>query len=1538
MIRLSLLALANLMIVVYLPSAGAQTPNSENHWAFRPLDPGPIPGVKDTAWLKTPLDRYILSRLEKAGLRPNPAASRQALIRRVTYDLTGVPPTVDEVKAFLGDKDPHAYAHLVDRLLSSPRYGERWGRHWLDVVRYADSNDLRAIGARHDITETYRYRDWVVRSLNSDLPYNRFMMNQVAGDLLPGPLGGPVHRDGIIATGMLAFGVWGPGDSDGEKMHTDMVDDMINVTTRAFLGLTVACARCHDHKFDPISQADYYALAGVFFSSEIAPPGTSAPWVKIPLVTATAVERYNHLENQRKLAIEERKAQRAEYRDTIYQSLLETYVPETTRYLDAAYRYLSRPVDEEGLTVEDFALREDQVTAPHPGRILLMVGNADPLRSGDLEFATHLRRRGHQVTHFVPLRATAAEQYEAAMAHDIVVISESIAAASVRFTGPRSLKNVPRPILSFEPYMFPHAGWTGKSIHVDYGLTGVPTVAELGLEQLQHSLTIHPSQHAMTLGLSGQVRVYEDAYTVSWGRTGSDAHVIGSVDPAGRYPALFVYETKAKLFDGTTAPANRIGLYLGQQGLGNPLAPDSLNWGNLTRAGIALIDAAIEYSIQPDQISRPDPSVLSKNTSTKRPLRGDALAQWLDFLRHPLQPDTLPAMTAFDSQAWAQEGIYRWHTGPTTPYALLNTRERHYNVPSLVANTFYGRILYAEGDVQAGHQRYQAGKVHLTTDDGAPSDGIMSLLFRAPRNGQYDFTIQITNRVEAETKRDPFYHIIVQNKLRDQGCLRGHEATRTFRYRNLSLAAGDAVEICASGGGETFPLAVMETDVVAVSGAERWDAAKEFHSPNPGSPLVSEKNPLPGNVWEYGYRKMQGELSGSWATMNPTLFQHLNDATESGPTHHGAADSGADLNNWSTPATGRLPARSVALHPGPQSDVGVEWQAPRATQIQLEGVVQDLQAMGDGVRWDLQYRPGATPFTLAAGVVSQGSGHRFTKSAQEASLINLAVGKGDILRLILSPRENAVADITGVSLTILELTGERQQWDLSDALLTTTSLDTTQPNTPWRLIHRPRTVLRRPAEKPTDKVAHGRPHATLQRGANPAKQLSDWFLTQGLPPPPGKQEPSDLDHSLAQLDFELRALLENLKNTPEDRAAVVLASPIARLYIDLVSDTGPFRFTTRNDKQLLPPAALEQIQRFRAEENSLVNNATPMYPVAMGAREGGPKGTPYHGFNDARIHERGHYAHLGDVVPRGVPGFLSIGKRRTVPKQQSGRRQLAEWIADPANPLPARVMMNRLWLHHFGAGLVRTPGNFGSLGEAPTHPQLLDHLSHQLLHRDWSIKQMHRELLLSATYQQSTAYLPRKSAEDPTNRLWGRMLVRRLEAEAIRDTLLAVSQTLDWRMGGPVTRKREPDADALSFRRALYLMTNRSDKSGFRFLFDAADPESVVDQRTVSTVAPQSLFLMNHPFVLQLLPPMAERASRGLAYDSSDAELAGTIDHLYLSLFARTATRKEQTLGIELIRRQVAAAPNNHKLTAFKSAWQQYCQVLLCTNELIYLN
>jgi hypothetical protein len=293
------------------PNARSFTEEEKGFWAYQPMKeiapPGAAPQAADETWAQSPIDRFILRKLEEKNLKPAPAADKLTLLRRATLDLTGLPPTENEMRDFLADRSPEAFKKVVERLLASPRYGERWGRHWLDVARYADStgND-----EDHRYPHAWKYRDYVIESFNNDLPYDQFIREQVAGDLLPAKDGGEVNRRGIIATGFLALGPKAIAQQDKKKMLYDVYDEQVDVTTKAFLGLTVSCARCHDHKFDPILTKDYYAMIGMFASTRsfTNPESHVSVVLEKPLVPKDEFERYKvarreHQAKERRLRI-----------------------------------------------------------------------------------------------------------------------------------------------------------------------------------------------------------------------------------------------------------------------------------------------------------------------------------------------------------------------------------------------------------------------------------------------------------------------------------------------------------------------------------------------------------------------------------------------------------------------------------------------------------------------------------------------------------------------------------------------------------------------------------------------------------------------------------------------------------------------------------------------------------------------------------------------------------------------------------------------------------------------------------------------------------------------------------------------------------------------------------------------------------------------------------------------------------------------------------------------------------------------------------
>lgn len=292
-------------------------------WSIQPLNMPAKPAIKDAAWAATDIDKFVLAKLEKEGLKPAAMADKRTLLRRVTYDLTGLPPTYEEIQAFEADKSPNAYEKVIDRLLQSPRYGEKWARHWMDVVRYAE--DDYNVGGRPDRTEkyphAYHYRDWLIKAINEDLPYDTFVKAQLAADLMDEKV-----RDRMIpALGMHGTGVWKFEDNPAPIERADEWADKVDVTTKAFLGLTVGCARCHDHKYDPIPTQDYYSLAGVFASSRFK---------SYPLVPKTVVDDY---EKQKK-ELEAKEAKLKKFTEGASDLYAQMLFSQTEAYMVAAWK------------------------------------------------------------------------------------------------------------------------------------------------------------------------------------------------------------------------------------------------------------------------------------------------------------------------------------------------------------------------------------------------------------------------------------------------------------------------------------------------------------------------------------------------------------------------------------------------------------------------------------------------------------------------------------------------------------------------------------------------------------------------------------------------------------------------------------------------------------------------------------------------------------------------------------------------------------------------------------------------------------------------------------------------------------------------------------------------------------------------------------------------------------------------------------------------------------------------------------------------
>ncbi|MDB5313576.1 MAG: hypothetical protein JWO38_7778 [Gemmataceae bacterium] len=384
------------------------TPEEKAFWAFQPVRRSDPPRVKAAAWCRTPIDHFVLAKLEAAGFTPALEADKLTLLRRVTFDLTGLLPTPGEVDAFLADTSPNAWEKVVDQLLASPAYGEKWGRRWLDVARYADSNGMDENLAH---ANAWRYRDWVIRSFNGDMPYDRFVREQIAGDLIPGGTDRD-RADRLTATGFLVVGPKMLAEDDPVKMRMDIIDEQVDTIGQAVLGLTLGCARCHDHKFDPVRTADYYGLAGIFYSTKtMRSYGVVAQWHERSVATP---EQAAALAAHEKVVAAAKAVAAARQRpalDAVAGAAVGT-ADRTRLQNQVAKLEKARPPAAETMAVEDdkgqnvrVHLRGNHLTlgAEAPRRFpRIIAGDAPPSlgadRSGRLEFAEWVTRPDHPLT------------------------------------------------------------------------------------------------------------------------------------------------------------------------------------------------------------------------------------------------------------------------------------------------------------------------------------------------------------------------------------------------------------------------------------------------------------------------------------------------------------------------------------------------------------------------------------------------------------------------------------------------------------------------------------------------------------------------------------------------------------------------------------------------------------------------------------------------------------------------------------------------------------------------------------------------------------------------------------------------------------------------------------------------------------------------------------------------------------------------------------------------------------------------------------
>jgi hypothetical protein len=584
-----------------------------------------------------------------------------------------------------------------------------------------------------------------------------------------------------------------------------------------------------------------------------------------------------------------------------------------------------------------------------------------------------------------------------------------------------------------------------------------------------------------------------------------------------------------------------------------------------------------------------------------------------------------------------------------------------------------------------------------------------------------------------------------------------------------------------------------------------------------------------------------------------------------------------------------LPPRSVSVNPGTEG-AAVGWKSPITGTVEIAGRLTDADPYdGTGIAWVIDHLTRDGRCELSSGRLPNGGSRRLAQGRFANRLSKVHVEPGDMIQLqVALGSGDAHYDITNVELTISRRDGSAQ-WDLArdvgaNFLAGNPHGDALGHNAVWHF--------------------HDRA-GSHRAGRMPAidRLLATW------------------DAAVASSGATRPAIEEAAREVAH---AIAAAGGGSLHFADLTGIQSPFWVSDRDDRRYLAPEARAAIEKLSRELERL-RAAVPHLSHAQGIQDGGLRYGPYAGIQDARIYIRGSYSQPGRRVPRHFPEVLA-GTGRAVNTTGSGRLELARWIAGADNPLPARVMVNRIWQHHFGEGIVRTPSNFGRRGDPPTHPELLDWLARKFVESGWSVKKMHRRIMLSAAYQRTSEAPAELQAADPENRLCGRMNRRRLEAEELRDSLLALAGGLKDRPGGPA------DADPASPRRLIYQSTARSDRSDFGSLFDRANPALHVERRTTSTVAPQALHLMNDPLIRAHAQSLARRTE-----PSAASNPAPRIRALYRLVYGRPATQDEIALGCAFVAAD-AASESVRPGPGGASSWDRYAQALLLTNEFLFVD
>ena len=1283
----------------------------EDHWSFVPPTKSALPKVSDQAWVRDPLDAFVLARLDREHMKPEAEATREAWLRRASFDLTGLPPTPAEIDEFLTDKRTDAYETQVDRLLKSQRYGERQAQEWLDLARYADTSGYQSDTPR----EIWKWREWVINAFNANMPYDQFTIEQLAGDLLPN-----ATLAQKVATG---FNRNHPTNSEAgeeeDEYRSAYVVDRVNTTATVFMGVTLACAQCHDHKYDPLSQRDYYSFYSFFNNIKERDSEYINPRPSIPVPNPDQEPRLADL----KARIDALK-QRLERDD----SLTDAAQKEWER---VALARLGKPIE--------------WTTAPLAGMLSRGGSQLKPLDDG-----------------------------------------------SILSTGPAPVKD------TYDIMLLP-----GKKRITALRLEVLPddTNPEKGLGRASDGRFILSTVEIRNTTFSES----QEPPLVYISRADADINQKLKEEPApydmipGTIESAIVIE-----------PVGAVGAF-----------------GSRSYGGWSIVDD--ERKKPHDAIFLPlEPLATNAASVVRFSLHHTSAHKFKSLIGRfrisYTQDDRIrELMLPAQSKLWSSIGPFPAED-VTKAYATAFEPEKDIKNQPLDLKKSYTKLVLppaskdgAEKSPAAAAPAKPAGDSNPAKKEGAAPDKDGAASATASSDGK-----PRSKKNAGEVDKKPINAGGGEGAKSDEPAKPGLEGGKESKGNATTPAKKPGSEATKEGGANAKPAtATAENNEGPKAEAARPKPEKITWAEQPKWRDGTAARLQGANVAYYLARKLE-------STRPRTAIVQI--------------DGPAGFRMW---VNGELAQTSLPPPPvAPTKEAG-----PKAT-----GAENDPGAKNDAKAEDDKEEPAVPEINDITFDETMGRGRN---NRQKKFRIGLRHGENEIVLKVVfgvgaSPNGRRGASAGGQG-DRAETGGGSLTFNFS-------------PEGDDVLTHEVATALRLEALKPAEGAHSGAVASASNPDAPPPKTASKSGSEPWAPKTtPALKDGPNLRSTTSSAGEDTKAAV---KRGPPMNVSLVGEKSAPLKAAEVENKLSPserrkkvLREYYRSNIDPVGRIIAEELSRFKDEEK-LVKQRLPQTLVMEELEK--PR--------QAFIFKRGLYKAHGENVSPATPAALPP-MAKGAPRNRLG---LAQWLVSNQHPLTARVVLNRIWQQYFGVGIVRTAEDFGTRGEFPTHPELLDYLATELVDGKWDLKKLHKRIVLSATYRQASTTSKLKLDRDPENRLLARGPRLRLTAEMVRDNALAVSGLLVEKIGGESVKPLQPKnawktvegsmfnpyrrhGDERQYRRALYVYWKRGSPYPSMLNFDAVKRDSCTVTRATTTTPVQALTLLNDPVYVECAKMLGQR-------------------------------------------------------------------------------